>query len=40
LEAALYRLLRNLSDERADAGLRLTRRIADRAMSQLDELAT
>ncbi len=39
LEAALYRLLRNLRDQRADAGLRITSRIANRALSQLNELA-
>jgi hypothetical protein len=36
LEAALFQLLHRLGDERAEAGLRITRRIADRALSQLD----
>jgi predicted nucleic acid-binding protein len=40
LDAALYRLLRNVRDRRAEAGLRVTARIANRALSQLDGQAT
>ena len=39
VEAALHRLLCELRDERADAGLRITSQIADHALSRLDQPA-
>jgi hypothetical protein len=40
LETALHRLLQGLRDQRADAGLRITSRIADRALSHLAGLGS